>query len=73
MCSVVSGQIKSFGDIARVYGAQKAKHPALIFENKVTTYAALNKQSNQVANGLLATVSDTQQQIVFLGKNSDCY
>lgn len=46
---------------------------ALQFEGRRTSYAALNHEGDQVANGLIALGLKPQARIGFLGRNSDRY
>ena len=53
-----------------------ARHPdkvALVFEDRTTDYATLDRRANCVANGLLEISDERQQRIAILSKNSDLY
>jgi acyl-CoA synthetase (AMP-forming)/AMP-acid ligase II len=58
-------------DIARHHGKTKPNDIALIYEGRKTTYAALDRRTNQVANGIIAAGIAPQKRIAFLDKNSD--
>ncbi|GGC78106.1 fatty acid--CoA ligase [Chelatococcus reniformis] len=59
------------GDLARVHARATPDRPAMVFEERVTSYAALDRRTNQVANGLLAAGIRDQARIAVLAKNSD--
>ena len=64
---------RTLGDIARKYAALTPDSLALFFEERRTTFAEFDRQSNEVANGLKALGVGPQQRIAYLGKNSDLY
>lgn len=66
-------KIHSIGDIPRVYGKTLGNKPALIFQGRTTSYQQLDKLSNQVACGLVDGGIQSQERILYLGKNSDWY
>lgn len=59
--------------VARYHGRNRPTQVALSFEGRATTYAALDYQSNQVANGLIAAGVKPGECVAYLGKNSDRY
>ncbi len=63
--------IHTLADIPRVYAGTRADHPALIFENRISTYSQWDERSNQVAQGLMAALSAPQAHFGYLAKNSD--
>ncbi|MDP3459267.1 MAG: AMP-binding protein, partial [Hyphomonas sp.] len=60
-------------DIPRVQAERRPNDTALWFEGKATSYADLDKRSNQVANGLLALGIQPGDRIGYLAKNTDVY
>jgi len=66
-------EIRSLGDAPRLHGRTRGDKPALFFEGRTTTYAQLDRQTAQVANGLLAEGVRQGDRVAYLGKNSDRY
>jgi acyl-CoA synthetase (AMP-forming)/AMP-acid ligase II len=46
---------------------------AMIYGNRLTQYAALDRHATQIANGLLGLGIRRQERVGYLGKNSDLY
>ena len=65
--------IQSLADIARVQGRVRPDKVAFRFEGRETTFAAFDRHTNQVANGLAAMGVKDGERICYLGKNSDHY
>ncbi|GIK50735.1 MAG: acyl-CoA synthetase [Alphaproteobacteria bacterium] len=63
----------TLGDVARHHGRTRADKVALSFEGRATTYAALDRHTNRVANGLIAAGVKPGEAIAYHGKNSDHY
>jgi len=63
----------TLGDVPRYHGRTRGAQAALSFEGRVTTYAELDRHTNQVANGLIAAGVKRGEAIAYLGKNSDHY
>ena len=63
--------IASVGDIARWHGRQTPERIAIAFEQRHTSFADLDRETNRVANGLLALGLPAQSRIAFLDKNTD--
>lgn len=63
-------QFKNLGDICSFHGAQRGEHTALVFRERVTSYAALDRYANQVANGLGECIQ-AGQRVAVLAKNND--
>jgi len=63
--------IASVGDIARWHGRHIPDRIALAFEQRQTSFADLDRETNRVANGLLALGLPPQSRIAFLDKNTD--
>jgi acyl-CoA synthetase (AMP-forming)/AMP-acid ligase II len=66
-------EIGSVADVARFHAKNRADTPALIFEDRVTTYRDLDRHASQVANGLRALGIAPQTRVAYLDKNSDQY
>ena len=66
-------QPQSFAEIPRKLANTQPDRVALSFEGRLTTYADLEKHTNQVANALIAAGIKKGDRIAFLGKNSDSY
>ena len=60
-------------DVPRVQAGLRPAGTALWFEGRATSYADLDKRSNQVANGLLALGIQPGDRIGYLAKNTDVY
>ena len=69
----MSSAIPTLGDIARVHGRTRPTAPALVFEDRITTFAQLDARSTQVARALKAMGLQSGNRIAHLGKNSDTY
>jgi len=65
--------ISSVGDIARVHAANNAEKVALIYQERQWTYGQLDKESNKVANALLAAGVNPQDRVAHLDKNGPEY
>ena len=63
----------TIAEAARYHGRGRPNQIALTFEGRDTTYADLDRQSNQVANGLIAAGVGVGECAAYLGKNSDRY
>ena len=61
------------GDLIKVHGERNPSKPAMIFGDIVTTYAELEKNACQVANGLKDCGVNRGTRIAYLGKNTDSY
>jgi long-chain acyl-CoA synthetase len=66
-------QMPTLGDIARYHAGARPRATALQFEGRETTFAALNRNTNRVANALIAEGLKTGDRIAYVGKNSDHY
>ena len=64
-------EIRTLGDAARFHGRTRGDKPAFLFEGRATTYAQFDRQTAQVANGLLAEGVRHGSRVAYLGKNSD--
>jgi acyl-CoA synthetase (AMP-forming)/AMP-acid ligase II len=65
-------QFKTLGDISSYHGAERGAQSAVVFRDRVTTYAELDHYANQVANGL-GTLVEAEQRVAVLAKNNDCF
>jgi|HubBroStandDraft_1064217.scaffolds.fasta_scaffold00272_30 acyl-CoA synthetase (AMP-forming)/AMP-acid ligase II len=63
----------TLGDIARCQARDRPDAVAFVFESRLTTYAAFDRHTNQVAWGLLALGAGPRVRVAYLGKNSDHY
>ncbi|RAN39997.1 fatty acid--CoA ligase [Hyphomonas sp. GM-8P] len=66
-------KMPTLGDIARYHAQERPDAIALSFEGRDTTYAAFNKNTNKVANALLASGVRAGERVAYVGKNSDLY
>ena len=60
-------------DVVRDQARSRGASPALIFEERVTTYKALDQHTSQIANGLIAAGVRRQARVAILDWNSDRY
>ncbi len=63
----------SIAQTVRDRAAEFGEAPVFTFQDKETSFADLDKHSNQTANGLLAHGVNKGDRIAFLGKNSPVY
>jgi acyl-CoA synthetase (AMP-forming)/AMP-acid ligase II len=61
----------TLADIPRHHATVRPGAVALEFEGRVTTYADLDRHTNQVANALTAAGLSKGDRVAYLGKNSD--
>jgi len=55
------------------YARSQPAQPALIFEDRITTYAELDEHAAQVANALLATGLTSKSRVAILSGNNDYF
>jgi long-chain acyl-CoA synthetase len=65
--------IPTLGSVIRGHARRDPDHPAIEFQDQVTSYGALDRQSNRLANGLAVLGLKPGDRVAFLGKNSDAY
>jgi len=63
----------TLGDVARHHGRTRGDKTAQSFEGRLSSYAELDRHTNQVANALMAAGVKPGEAIAYLGKNSDHY
>lgn len=63
----------TIGNLVRLRARSQGDAIALTFEGRVTSYAELDRHSNQVAHGLMSLGVGQGDRICHLGKNSDSY
>jgi len=66
-------RMPTLGDIARFHARERGEAVALRFEGRDTSFAAFDRHTNRVANGLLAAGVKKGDRIAYVGKNSDHY
>ncbi len=66
-------QMPTLGDVARYHARERPDSVALSFEGRDTTFAAFDRNTNRVANALIASGLKKGQRIAYIGKNSDHY
>ncbi|MBI1186042.1 MAG: long-chain-fatty-acid--CoA ligase [Alphaproteobacteria bacterium] len=66
-------EIRSLADLARVQARRQGDAVAFEFEDRITTFAALDRQSNQIANALIAAGLTPGDRVAYIGKNTDRY
>jgi acyl-CoA synthetase (AMP-forming)/AMP-acid ligase II len=64
-------EIAGLADIVRIHGRQQPDAPALVYEGRATSYAALDRAASRVANALIADGVRPQARVVHLDKSSD--
>jgi long-chain acyl-CoA synthetase len=60
-------------EVARYHGANRPGQTALSFEGRDTSYGELDRQSNRLANALIAAGVGRGECVAYFGKNSDTY
>src|SRR4029079_170440 len=65
--------LANLADMVRERAASRGNATAYAFEGRVTSFAAFDIKTNQVANALLAMGVKKGERIAYLGKNSDLY
>ena len=65
--------IASLADITRVHAENQPDKVAMVFEGREWTYAELDRESNQVANALVAAGVGPQDRVAHLDKNGPEY
>ena len=65
--------IASLADIVRHHAAERPDAIALTFEDRHTSYAALDRHSSRVANGLIAAGIKLGSRVALLDKNHDSF
>jgi fatty-acyl-CoA synthase len=65
--------LKVLADISRQQAVKRGNAVAMHFNGRDTTYAALDRQTSQVANGLIALGQKPGARIGYMGMNSDTY
>lgn len=73
MADVDFDQMPTLGDIARYHARERGADVALTFEGRTTTFGDFDRNTNRVANALLAEGVGKGQRICYVGKNSDHY
>lgn len=68
-----AGQLVSMADVVRQQARANGKVAAQIFQDRTTSYAALDAHASRVANGLIALGCEPGTRIGHLGKNSDYF
>lgn len=63
----------TLGDVARHHAKTRGAQMALSFEGRVTSYADLDRHTNQIANALIGAGVKKGEAVAYLGKNSDHY
>ena len=66
-------EIQTIADIARFHARQRPDAVAMVFGDRVSSYAALDSHASRVANALIGEGVGPQQRIAFMDKNSDHY
>jgi fatty-acyl-CoA synthase len=63
----------TLADVVRLQAKARGDQIAFEFEGRCTSFAALDRHTNQVAHALIAAGLQPGQRIAYLGKNSDAY
>jgi len=69
----MSIEMTGLADIVRQHVAQRPDTAAIVHAGRTTTYAELDRASNQVANGLVAEGIAPQARVAHLDKSSDIF
>src|SRR5258708_8542403 len=66
-------EMTGLADIVRQHASQRPDTAAIVHAGRTTTYAELDRASNQVANGLLAEGITPQARVPHLDKSTDIF
>jgi long-chain acyl-CoA synthetase len=66
-------RLTTLGEVARYHHEVRPDATALVFEGRVTSFAAFDRHTDQVANALLAEGLMKGDRVAYVGKNSDHY
>lgn len=66
-------QMPTLGDIARFHARERPGEIALSFEGRDTTFLDFDRNTNKVANALIASGVKKGERVAYVGKNSDHY
>jgi len=69
----MSIEMTGLADIVRQHASQRPDTAAIVHAGRTTTYAELDRTSNQVANGLVAEGIAPQARVAHLDKSSDIF
>jgi acyl-CoA synthetase (AMP-forming)/AMP-acid ligase II len=64
---------QSIADITRLHARTLGATPAVVFQGRTTTYAALDRAASRVANGLIASGIRPQARVAHLDKSDDTF
>ena len=65
--------VAALGDLVRYHAHLRGDREALLFEDRSTSYAELDRHTSRVANGLLADGLEPGARVAILDKNSDAF
>lgn len=65
--------IRNLADLTRLHAAERPDRIAMVYEDRQTTMAQLDRRASQVANGLIAEGLKPQSRLAVLDKNSDAF
>jgi acyl-CoA synthetase (AMP-forming)/AMP-acid ligase II len=65
--------ISSLADIVRIHARERPHAAAIVYEERTTTYAALDKAANRTANALISDGIRPQMRVAHLDKSSDLF
>jgi fatty-acyl-CoA synthase len=65
--------LETLADISRQQARTRGGHVAMVFQDRTTTFAELDRRASRVANGLIALGQRPQARVGYFGKNSDRY
>lgn len=64
-------RIDRLADLTRAHAEVRPNAVALVYQDRETTFAELDRRASQVANGLIAAGLKPQTRVAYLDKNSD--
>jgi fatty-acyl-CoA synthase len=65
--------LEALADIPRQQARKRGGDVAMVFQDRKTSFADLDRNASRVANGLIALGQRPQQRVGYFGKNSDRY
>jgi acyl-CoA synthetase (AMP-forming)/AMP-acid ligase II len=66
-------RLETLADISRQQARKRGNAVAMVFQDRTTTFAELDRNASRVANGLIGFGQQPQQRVGYFGKNSDRY
>ncbi len=66
-------EMRRVGDIARAHAARRPEAIAMVYQDRATSYAELDRRANRAANALGGAGIRPQARVAYLDKNTDAF